>query len=376
MTSLKKIILFLAVLLLALILNPSFSNAANTTTVDSEQALIDAITKAGEGDVIELTTDISLTKPIEITEKNITIDGKGKTIKKDDESWQPSGNNGTLITVGIKAKVTLKDLTLKNSQKYGVQAYSGGHVILDGVTISGCSYGGILVNAGTIQIKDLSLGKNGQDRNNGIEIGKGASVEDENLKPAVIMDGKLSSTEKDNVLYIAENDSLKDFEVENTENSTNKILASGNKVVITDENNNVIFESNENTKIKIEGEDYAENVKITIKVEDETVTMTVKKGDKITEKQLKSEIDLEELDLGDYSIKGFYTDKKYKTKFDFSKAIEDDTTIYTKLELIEEEPAEEIDDTPRTGIGNNMEIAISILAISILSLVVLRKNRE
>ncbi len=252
----KKIILFLAVLLFSFVLLGNFSYAA-TTTVKTEDELKTAIANSSNGDVITLTEDIALTAPIEVVGKNITINGNGHTISKNADNWTPNGSNGTLITASLAdAKLTLVHLKLTGAQKYGVQSYDGAHVVLNGVTISDCGFGGVLVNAGTVEVKNLILNKNGQDNNNGIEIAKGNGVYTEGSKPVLIMNGTLSSTEKENVVYIAVNDKLSTFEVKNTDTTVNKILTSGNKVVVTDEKNNVLFESNENPNVPITGDTY------------------------------------------------------------------------------------------------------------------------
>ena len=56
------------------------------------------------------------------------------------------------------------------------------------------------------------------------------------------MNGKLTSDATDNVIYLANdsNDNTTKFVIENTDNTENKILASGNKVVVTDVNTQVM----------------------------------------------------------------------------------------------------------------------------------------
>ncbi len=268
MKTIQKTILFLLLLLLALILNPTSSNAA--TQVSDEETLLQAL--EGEETSIELTENIELTKPLQISAKTITINGNGHTISPKTDNWSPAGNNSSLITAGADAKLTLSNIQLTNSFKYGVQSYNGGYVILDGVTISNCKFGGVLVNAGTVEIKNLTLNKNGSDSNNGIEIAKGLSVNTGDNEPTLIMNGTLSSTETKNVIYIAINDKLSSFQVKNTETTLNKILASGNKIVVTDQNNNVIFESNEVEDISIEGESYSPNDPVNVTLPEKDIT--------------------------------------------------------------------------------------------------------
>lgn len=137
--SLKSTILSLFVLS-ALIFIPNFANAANHK-INNQESLVSTIESAQSGDVIELTDNILLIKPLSITRKDITIDGKGHFISKVTENWSPNGADGSLISVGSQGtNVTLKNITLKNSQKYGVQSYNGAYVVLDNVTLSNNKY--------------------------------------------------------------------------------------------------------------------------------------------------------------------------------------------------------------------------------------------
>ena len=375
MKNLKKVTFLLIVLLMALIFIPSFSNAA--TEVSDEDSLIAAIENPDTDNTISLKGNIQLTKPIGIVDKNITINGNGFTISANSESWVPAGDNSTLITAGSGAKVTLSNLKLKDAVKYGVQAYNGGHIVLDDVTISNCKYGAVLVNAGTVEVKDLHLGRNGGESNNGIEIAKGRSISTGDNEPTLIMNGTLTSTEKDNVVYIAINDELTSFEIQNTEDTLNKILSNGNMVVITDENNNILYKSNEVDDIPIEGETFEENITITIKLNDKSVTMSVPVDTTLTEEDVTGIIDLEALELSNYTIEGFYADKEYKKAFDFKTAITENTTIYAKLKAVESQtpaPTPQKDVTPKTGIENTLGIAVFILSTSVVLSFILKRK--
>ncbi len=315
MSNVKKVLLFVAVLFVALVFKPSFSNAA--TQVNDESSLLEAIQSATKDETLEISLedDIQLTKPIEISEATIVINGKGHTISKADEGWNAVGANGTLITSGIGAKVTLSNMVLENSQKYGAQAYNGGYLILDGVTISDCGFGGVIVNAGTVEVKNLTLNRNGGQANNGIEIAKGFSISTGDNQPTLIMNGTLTSTENENVVYIAINDTLEGFEVSNTENTTNKILVDGNGVVVTDQNNKVLYRSNEVADLEIEGKTLTEEIK------------------------------------------------------------ESEPTPEVKPEPTPEvKPETQKDVTPKTGLSNSLEIALLVLVTSIVSIAII-KNR-
>ena len=64
--------------------------------------------------------------------------------------------------------------------------------------------------------------------------------------------------EEPGLVGVHPNDNTAKFVIENTDNTENKILASGNKVVVTDVNNNILYTSNETTA-QIDVEDYEEN---------------------------------------------------------------------------------------------------------------------
>ncbi len=376
MTNIKKILLFTIIVFMGLILIPTFCNAETHSVYDSE-TLTNAVNTAATGDTITLTANIELTHPIDISGKNLIINGAGFTISRDTENWSPSGQNGTLITAGgTGTTVTLRNLNLRGSQKYGAQAYNGGHLIVDNVTIANCEYGGILVNGGTLEIVNLTLyrNRNNGDANNGIEIGKAEGLQND---PKVVMNGTLTSDQKDNVVYLATNDTLSTFEVENAEGTKDKILMDNNKVVVTDENNNVLFTSNSNSNVEVEGApEYVPNVIVTVMlIDDKTATVSVQSGKTLTKDALIAEIDLKELGLDDYTIADFYTTSEYKEKYNFENPITAATTIYAKLDKkAVEAPAQEADKTPKTGVETPIELAVALLTLSTLAVVILKRK--
>lgn len=379
-----KIVLLSILLLMAIVFVPTYAKAT-THEVTDESQLKEALQADKNYDVISLKNSIALTSPIEINNKDITIDGNNNSITKG-EGWSTSSNNGTLLTAGAGATLTLKNLTLSGSAKYGAQAYNSGHIILDGVTVENNAYGGILSNAGTVEIKDLTLKKNGTKANNGIEIAKATGLE---ATPKIIMNGHLTSTEPDNVIYIAtNNEALKDFDIENTDDSQYKILVQGSKVVITDENNDVLYTSNENPSVTADGETFVPNVVVTIALLEKTVTITLQSGDTLTRKAVEAEIDLEELGLTNYTLTGFYSDAEYTKEFSFEQPITESITIYAKLESNETEPSptptptpeptpsDNIpkDTTPKTGVEDRLSLAIFVLVVSSIAFALLKRK--
>ncbi len=256
MKHLKITIITFIVLSLMFAFIPNLSHATNVSVTDQD-SLVSAIENANNGDIIELSENIILIRPVGVTGKAITINGNGHSISRVATNWSPNGEDGSLITAGgVGTTLTLMNITLKDAQKYGVQSYNGAHVILDNVTVTNNGYGGVLVNAGTVEIKSLNLGRNGQYNNNGIEIGKGSTTGDNT--PTLIMNGTITSSEKENVVFIAENDNLSEFAVKNADTTTDKIFVKGDKVVITDNNQTLLYESNSYAGLDIVGDVYVE----------------------------------------------------------------------------------------------------------------------
>ena len=368
-----KIIVFFTILLGSLFIIPNLSNAA--TAVTDETSLNEAINTADSGSTITLQNDITVTKPI-VIQKELTIDGNGHNVVGDN-SWTSTSGNQTMFTAQFSAgKLTLKDINLKNGPKYGVQSYDGATVILDNVSITGFRYGGVLANGGKVEVRGLHLGYNGTGSNNGIEIDKGASATN---NPTLVMNGVLTTDTNKNTIHIAENGHLTDFTITNTENTTNKVVLSGDKVVLTDKNDNVIAESTIPDKATPSVD--IQKVIVSLVVNDKTYKIAVDSGEKLTEDMLKSHV---KLDSG-YTIEGYYTDADFTTKFDFNNTITKDTTIFVKISEVQENTNNttntvqkvEKDKTPKTGSENYLGIAALTILFSVTTIVLIRnKNKE
>ena len=368
-----KIIVFFMILLGSLLIIPNLSNAA--TPVTDETSLNEAVNTADSGSKITLQNDITVTKPI-VIQKELTIDGNGHNVVGDN-SWTSTSGNQTMFTAQLaEGKLTLKNINLKNGPKYGVQSYDGATVILDNVSITGFKYGGVLANGGKVEVRGLHLGYNGTGENNGIEIDKGASATN---NPTLVMNGVLTTDTNQNTIHIAENGHLTDFTITNTENTTNKVVLSGDKVVLTDKNDNVIAESTIPDKATPSVD--IQKVIVSLVVNDKTYKIAVDSGEKLTEDMLKSHV---KLDSG-YTIEGYYTDAEFKNKYDFNTAITTDTTIFVKVSKVEENTNNttntvqkvEKDKTPKTGRENYLGIAALTILFSAATIVLIRnKNKE
>ena len=370
-----KLIVFFLILIGVLIILPNCSNAA--TMVNDETSLNEAISSADGGTTITLQNDITVTKPI-VIQKELIIDGNGHNVVGD-PSWTSTSGNQTMFTAQFaEGKLTLKNINLKNGPKYGVQSYDGATVILDNVYITGFKYGGVLANGGKVEVRSLHLGYNGTGKNNGIEIDKGASATN---SPTLVMNGVLTTDTNENTIYVAENGYLTDFTITNTENTTNKVVLSGNKIALTDKNNNVIAETTIPEKVTPSAD--IQKLIVSLVVNDKTYKITVDNGEKLTEEMLKSHIKIE----NGYTVQGFYADADFKTKFDFNAGITKDTTIFAKIEKVQQnvdndnkvENVQNVqkDETPKTGSENYLGIALLTLIFSVTAIGIVRnKNKE
>lgn len=373
MKSIVRMALICAILVTCLLI-PNVSKA--TTPINSEETLRQAISSANSGETIILSDNITVTGPI-VIDKDLTIDGAGYTITGADE-WTSISGNQTMFAAQLSgAKLTLKNINLKNGPKYGVQSYNGASVVLNNVSITGFNYAGILVNGGTLEIIDVNLGNNGTTSNKGIELDRGQDVA---VSPSLVMNGSLSSTSKDNIIYVAEN--AGNINIENKTSTSNKVVAAGNQIVLTDANNNVLSVSAlpENTTVA-SGE---QKVILTINYGEKTKDILLNVGQVVSEDSIKAQLNVAE----GYVIDGFYTDNQYTAKFNFNNKIDVNTTLYAKVSAeekqeevsnsentVEEENKGEKDETPKTGVANYAGIAVLVIAISAATLFVIRKNR-
>lgn len=365
-----KFILFFIIATIFAIMLPNYSKAA--TTAHDEESLNSVISSADSGVTITLQNDITVTKPIVIA-KELTIDGNGHNVVGSND-WTSTSGNQTMFTAQFSsAKLTLKNIQLKNGPKYGVQSYDGATVVLDNVSISGFKYGGVLANGGNVEVKRLHLGKNGTGANNGIEIDKGASATN---NPTLVMNGVLTTESNENVVRPAENGHLTDFTITNTPDTTNKVVLSGNKVVLTDKNNNVISETTVPDKATPNVD--VKQLIITIFANDVTYKITVNSGEKITADLLKTHIKLGENQVVD----GFYIDANFANAFDFNNPITTDTTVYAKISKVETtipETTPEVnngvkDETPKTGVQNYLGIAVLTILFSVIAIATINKK--
>ena len=239
----KKLKIFLGLFVCAFMVVP-FMGVNAETTVNTYDELVAALKNGGE---IVLGQSIDVTGPLS-TDKDVTLKGNGNTLNA---VYTGTSGNQTIIT-STAGTLTLQNISLTNSPKYGVQAYNGGNVVLDGVTISNHTdkFGAVNINGGTVTIKDLTM----TDNLYGIEFAAGLNVTG---TPSLIMDGVIKGNQKD-VLYVDIDQITADktILVKNTENSTQKISLKDNTIVLM-EGDKVLATSNElatGTTVDVDGE--------------------------------------------------------------------------------------------------------------------------
>lgn len=215
-------------------------------SVATEKELVEQL-KGEEPVYIVLSADINLTKPLE-TSKEVLIDGDGQYTLDGTNIQAPegSGNKSIITAVGEGAEVALINITLENAPKYGIQAYNGGAILVNGVTIQDCKFGAILLNGGTGIIQDLTMVHNGNfadgKTGNGIELAQGDAVSE---SPYLVMDGTFTTENQDTAIWIAENnDALETVMYGNTEESEYKLSIEENALVVRNSNDEVVTSSN------------------------------------------------------------------------------------------------------------------------------------
>lgn len=214
----------------------------NALEANDEATLKDALVAGGE---VTLTDNIEVTSPLSVS-KDITLNGGGFTISAS-ETFVNEGSNGSIIAVIAPATATLKNVTISGAKKYGVQAYNGGKVILDGVTIEKSGFGALLVNGGSATILDLTMNNNAY----GIEFGQGVNVD---KTPSLTMNGSIKGSQNE-MLVLAANDNLGEVIVKNEETSTMKLTTDGKKLILVDNAGKTISSSNEaKDGVKVDGD--------------------------------------------------------------------------------------------------------------------------
>lgn len=270
-----KKLLFLIVAAIVVVTVPNVKAAENCEEISSFEELKTALNNKCSTITLSKSANIDVTEAIGIGYK-VEIVGNESTIKwtgETDSQLQPQVN-ATIITSINGGDVTISNVTIKDSRKYGLQAYNGGKLTIDNVKIENCNYGAVLVNGGDVTVKSLTMKDNGEKPGgNGIEIGRASA---DYATPKLTLDGTVTveGDTQTNYVTIAENDKdLISFEVENTPSSAYKLEIKDNKVIIVNQEGKIIAESNKapETVVNIKGTEYVEpTINTTEEVKDNT----------------------------------------------------------------------------------------------------------
>lgn len=378
----KKILLLVIILIGMLLLIPNICNAASFSVSD-EATLRDAISKlsSSEANTITLTKSITISDPLPDITKDVTINGDGFTISGD-ENWYNSKKNGNQsIITSTEGTLILKNIILKHGPKQGAQAYGNGTLILDGVTISDCKYTGLIANGGKIEIRDLNLYTNA-----GIEVGK-STTNQATTNPNIVMNGTLKTISK--VLIYEDPTTKSPLTIINEEGSKNKLFITNDSIFITDSNNAIIYETKNNGNIEINNPDMAEENFVTVNINYNELSkkLVVTKNDTLSKYDLSDVKNIEGKVFANF-VKG--DNEIFSEDTPITEDIEL-TAVYKEQETQspsnpeeetqspnnpEETPSlnNQKDQTPKTGNQSYLRLALVTLAISILSIIALKRK--
>ena len=227
-----------------------FAGVKATNEISDYEGLKAAFENGGE---YTLTEDIVINEPL-TSGKDVTIYGNDHVIKPiDDANTVWPGPNKTLVTSELTGTITLNGVVLEGAPKYGVQAYNGGHVVLNGVVIRNSGFGAVSINGGILTINHLVMENNAY----GIEFGIGSGVTG---VPTLVMDGVLEGKDQVDPITVDTTQITADktITVENTLGTSQTIDLVDNKVTIKNTDGTVAFESNElleGTKVTVNNEE-------------------------------------------------------------------------------------------------------------------------
>ncbi len=309
---------------------------------------------------IRLTDNIEVSEHLEVKRK-LTIEGNGKTIKGSDEWYSKTkdelkqlGGNHAIISALDGGELTLENLNLTHSPKQGAQAFGTGKLILEGVTISDCKYSGLIANGGTIIIRDVTL-----NTNVGIEVGKSASNTNPK-EPEIIMNGTIEASSQ--TILRMDPDTPSNLTIKNEEGTKDHIYADGDKVVFTDENNTILYESAPISSGKqieaAEGEETVTIHKVTIKYGEKSEIIAVLENGKL------ADIDLSHIKnaLEGMQFVNFTTEDG--KAYDENSVVTADITLIANYKTIEK-PAEQANpNTADTIIYSVIAVVIAALGLT------------
>lgn len=192
----KRYLSLCLAVLLVLALMPTMA-LADTTEVDSADALADAIESATSGETIKLTAsfNVNVDGVAEnggkfIIPDGVIIDGGNNTITVE-RSAEGSANASLFLVSGENSSARIKNLTINGAEriKHGMQAYGDATLAVQNVEVHDCTGYALVVNGSKVIVDGLTTSDNGWGGIN-VDLGSGVTTPaDLTIKNATIAEG-------------------------------------------------------------------------------------------------------------------------------------------------------------------------------------------
>lgn len=186
----KRYLVYVLAALLVLALLPAVA-LAETKEVGTAEDLATTIQSAQSGDIIKLTGNITVDVSQLGTNKakfelpgGVTVDGDNHTITVTGSNFEGGASyaKGMLFQISNDQTATIKNLTIEGGKviKHALQAWDGGTLNVEGVTVKNCVGYALVVNSATGVVDGLTTSGNGWG---GINVDNGTGIFDK--KPSL-----------------------------------------------------------------------------------------------------------------------------------------------------------------------------------------------
>lgn len=246
----KRYLVYVLAALLVLALLPAVALAEDYDVAD-EAALLVAIGKAQSGETIKLTASFTVNVSQLGTNKakfelpgGVTVDGDNHTITVTGSNFEGGASyaKGMLFQISNDQTATIKNLTIEGGKviKHALQAWNGGTLNVEGVTVNNCAGYALVVNSATGVVDGLTTSGNGWG---GINVDNGTDIFDK--KPSLTV---YNATIWDENSVFVEN---KEYEEEGALAPEAKIVAGSFQEVKVNKDQNV-----DNTCLSVSGGEF------------------------------------------------------------------------------------------------------------------------
>lgn len=187
----KRYLSLCLAVLLVLALMPTMA-LADTTEVDSADALADAIESATSGETIKLTASFNVNVDGVATNGGKFIIPDGVIIDGDNNTITVEGSaEASLFLVSGERSARIKNLTINGAEriKHGMQAYGDATLAVQNVEVHNCTGYALVVNGSKVTVDGLTTSDNGWGGIN-VDLGSGVTTPaDLTIKNATIAEG-------------------------------------------------------------------------------------------------------------------------------------------------------------------------------------------